>query len=245
MRHEPVDEIRFAAKTGFISRSLWVDFFARGSKSWRNKSWRALLDRGDFLLHPASRANDVIVPNRKSVLVRRLVGEAVASPPYIFQLDHDELCARIALSLERRGIVNSYMTEADQKRLFFGSFRSYREAKSVKFPDLLLELRREGSNQQVAVEVELSRKSPRRYCEIFRALRDGPRRDLVVFISRSDTIFDALSRAMRDVTFPTWERPVGFGLVEEWLANPARANISLSDGTTSLEVLLGGAGHRH
>lgn len=166
---------------------------------------------------------------------------ALASPPYIFQLDHDEICARIALSLERRGIIHSYLTEADQKRLFFGSFRSYREAQAVKFPDLLLELRSPIGSQHVALELELSRKSPRRYCEIFRALRDGPRRDLVLFLSRSEAIFDALSRAMKDVTFPTWERPIGFGQVEEWMANPARAAISLSEGTTSLEILASGA----
>lgn len=235
MRHQPIEEIRFAAKTGFLSRRLWLDFFARGSKSWRNKSWRAMHEYGDFLPHPASRAGDVIVPNRKSLLVQRLVGGAVASPPYISQLDHDEICARIALSLERRGLIRSYLTEADQKRLFFGSFRSYREAQAVKFPDLLLELRSPKGNLQVAVELELSRKSPRRYCEIFRALRDGPRRELVIFLSRSDGVFDALARAMKDVTFPTWERPIGFGLVEEWLANPARARISLSDRETSLE----------
>lgn len=242
MRYLPIQEITFAAKTGFLSRRLWVDFFAKGSKSWRNKSWRALQAHGDFLPHPASRADDVIVPNRKSHLVRRLVGGAVASPPYISQIDHDEICARIALILERRGLIHSYLTEADQKRLFFSSFRSYREASTVKFPDLLLELRSSRGNLQLAVELELSRKSPRRYCETFRALRDGPRRDLVLFLSRSDAIFDALSRAMKDVTFPTWERPVGFGQVEEWLANPARAAISLSDGTTSLEKLSQGAG---
>ncbi len=237
MKYQPIEEVRFAAKTGFLSRRLWLDFFARGSKSWRNKSWRALHASGDFLPHPASRAGDVIVPNRKSPFVRRLVGDAVASPPYIFQLDHDEICARIALSLERRGLIRSYLTEADQKRLFFGSFRSYREAQSVKFPDLLLEVPSSRGNRQIAVELELSRKSPRRYCEIFRALRDGPRRDLFLFLSRSDAIFDALARAMKDVTFPTWERPVGFGLVGEWLANSARATISLSDETTTLEAL--------
>lgn len=178
------------------------------------------------------------MPNRKSLLVRRLVGEAIASPPYISQLDHDEICARIALALERRGLLHSYMTEADQKRLFFGSHHSYREAKAVKFPDLLLELKGPGGGRQVAVEVELSRKSPRRYGEIFRALKDRPHYDLVLFLARSDVIFDALARAMKETTFPTWERPVGFGSVDAWLENPELASVHLHDGTTNLTKML-------
>lgn len=238
MKYSPAEEITFAAKTGFLSRRLWLDFFASGGKSWRNSVWRSLVGRGDFLPHPASRAGDVIVPNRKSPLARRLVGEAIASPPYISQLDHDEACARIALTLERRGRIHSYMTEPDQKRLFFGSHRSYREARAVKFPDLLLELKGAGAYRQVAVEVELSRKSPRRYCEIFRALKNRPPHDLVLFLARSEVIFDALARAMKEVTFPTWERPVGFGAVDAWLENPDGAAIHLHDGTTNLLQLL-------
>jgi hypothetical protein len=238
VRHLPIEEITFAAKTGFLSRRLWLDYFAKGRKSWRNFMWRALVDRGDFLPHPAIRAGDVIVPNRRSLLVKRLVGDAVASPPYISQLDHDEICARIALTLDRRGLLHSYMTEADQKRLFFGSHRFYREARAVKFPDLLLEFRGPTGGRQVALEVELTRKNSRRYNEIFRALKDRPRHDLVLFLSRSDAIFDALTRAMKDVTFPTWERPVGFGSVDAWLANPELASIHLHDGATNLGQML-------
>jgi hypothetical protein len=237
MRHLPVAEITFAAKSGFLSRSLWMDFFAMGTKSWRNSQWRALTSRGYFQRHPSSRAGDVIVPNRKSELVRRLAGDAVASAPFISQLDHDEICARIALLLERQGVIQSYLTEADQKRLFFGWNRSFLEAKSVKFPDLVLEVSGPKGKQTVAIEVELSRKSPRRYCDIFRAYRARPGHDLVVFLARANTIFDALSRAMKDVIYPTWERQVGFGSVDEWLKDPARALINLSEGSTTLAQL--------
>jgi hypothetical protein len=238
MRHVPIAEVTFAAKTGFLSRSLWLDFFAKGRRSWRYFLWRAFLDRGDFLLHPASRAGDVIVPNRKSPLVRRLVGDAVALPPYISQLDHDEICAHIALTSEKSGLIHSFLTESEQKRLFFSSHRSYQEAKAVKFPDLFLELKSESAVRKVAVEVELSRKSPRRYCDIFRALRERPSHDLIVFLSRSEAIFDALARAMRDVNFPTWEQPVGFGRVDDWLKNPASAAINVHDGRTSLNQIM-------
>lgn|GEM_PF-1364161 len=239
MRHLPAAEIAFAAKSGFLSRRIWLDFFATGAKSWKNKVWRSFAERGYFLPHPSSRAGDVLVPNRKNEAVRRMVGEAVASPPYISQLDHDETCARIALTLERQGLIQSYMTEADQKRHFFGWNRSFRDAAAVKFPDLLLELRGPTGKKLVAIEVELSRKNPKRYCGIFRAYRGKPGHDLLVFLARSETIFDALSRAMKEVTFPTWERPVGFGSVDEWLKDPGAAAINLSEGRTSLAQMIG------
>jgi len=239
MRHIPTSEIAFAAKSGFLSRQLWLDFFAKGAKSWKNKVWRSFTERGYFRLHPSSRAGDVLVPNRKNEMVRRMVGEAVASPPYISQLDHDETCSRIALTLERQGVIQSYMTEAEQKRHFFGWNRSFRDAAAVKFPDLLLELSGPKGKKLVAIEVELSKKSPKRYCAIFRAYSRKPGHDLLVYLARSETIFDALSRAMKEVRFPTWEHAVGFSLVDDWLNDPGCAAINLSEGKTSLAQIVG------
>lgn len=234
----PTAEITLAAKTGFLSKGIWLDFFANGSRSWRNAVWLSLRERGHFQPHPSTRACDVIVLNRKDDLVRRLVGKDIASPPYVSQLDHDEVCTRIALILERQGLIQSYMTEADQKRHFFGWNTSFREAKAVKFPDLLLELNCPGGKKTLAVEVELSRKNRTRYCSIFRSYRAKRDHDMVIFLARTETIFDALSRAMKDVIFPTWERPVGFGSVDEWTKNPDSAAINLSEGSTSIAKML-------
>ena len=236
--YSPNAEITLAAKTGFLSKGIWLDFFAVGSRSWRSAVWLSFRERGHFRPHPSTRARDVIVLNRKSDLVRRMVGTDFASPPYVSQLDHDEVCTRIALTLERQGVIQSYMTEADQKRHFFGWNQSFREAKSVKFPDLLLELNCPGGKKTLAIEIELSRKNRTRYCAIFRAYKTKRDHNMVVFLARSETIFDALSRAMKDVTFPTWERPVGFGSVDERIKNPGGAAISLSEGSTSIAKML-------
>lgn len=230
----PTAEIAFAAKAGFLSKRIWLSFFASNSTSRNNRIWRSLSMRGYFFPHYSSRAGDVLVPNRKNDLVRRIAGDAIASPPFISQLDHDEACCRIALTLERRGIIQSFMTEAEQKRHFFGWNRSFREAKAVKFPDLLLELNCPSGKKTLAIETELSRKSPARYCAMFRSYKTKRDHDMLIFLSRSQTIFDALARAMKDVTYPTWERPVGFSSIDEWLNDPDTASINLSEGTTSL-----------
>jgi hypothetical protein len=233
----PVAEIHFASKSGFLSKSVWLDHFATGSTGWKNKVWKSFLKRGYFLKHPARRADDVLVPNPKDGAVKRLVGDAVASSPYIFQLDHDEQCSRIALTLQRRGIAQAFMTEAEQKRHFFGLNKSFSEARAVKFPDLLLEVKCQSGIRRLAIEVELSRKSPARYRKIFQSYAAKRDYDIIVFLSRSPTIFDALARAMRDTTFPTWERQVGFSSIDGWLKDPALTPIHLDSGATTLAQL--------
>jgi len=234
----PVAEIHFAAKSGFLSKSVWLDFFAAGSTGWKNKVWRSFLEREYFLKHPARRADDVLVPNPKSAAVKRLAGDAVAAPPYIFQLDHDEQCSRIALSLQRRGVVQDYMMEVEQKRHFFGWNKSLSEARAVKFTDLLLEVKCQSGFKRVAVELELSRKSPARYRKIFQSYAAKRDYSTIIFLSRSQTIFDALARAMKDATFPTWEKQVGFSSVDGWLKDPTLTPIHLDSGATSLAQLI-------
>lgn len=58
--------------------------------------------------------------------------------------------------------------------------------------------------------------------------------DLVVFISNNQAIFNSISRAMKEVNYPTWERPVGFGKMNLWLKNPESASIYLSRSVTSI-----------
>jgi hypothetical protein len=130
------------------------------------------------------------------------------------------------------------MTEAEQKRQFFGKNRSFRESTAVKFPDLLLAANGRDGKKNIAIEVELSKKNPKRYRDIFRAYREKRECNMVIFLARSDAIFDALSRAMKDVTYPTWERPVGYGFVDEWTKSPGSAAIHLNNGRTTLGQLL-------
>ena len=61
--------------------------------------------------------------------------------------------------------------------------------------------------------------------------------DKVIFIGRTDKIANAVKAAMRDSYYPDWERPVGFGSLEDWLKDPGKATIALSENTTSLARL--------
>jgi hypothetical protein len=108
---KPVDEIQFAARSGFLTKSLWIRHFAGEShESWINKRWR-LLSAGDFFIKHPSSFDDVLVPNPKSPLVQRLIPGGVFRPPYAAQLRHDEIMYDGFLTLKAQGLVRDFVTE--------------------------------------------------------------------------------------------------------------------------------------
>jgi hypothetical protein len=170
-------------------------------------------------------------------LVVRLVGEDFSSPPYVSQIDHDETVARILLDLKRSGTIQSFETEMELKKAAQGTQRVRDMSERTKYPDAVIELGDGDSRQKIALELELTRKDPKRYrqCLSTYATRHDAQR--VVFIARSNVIFQSLKKAMRETFYPDWERPVGFSALEEWRKDSSKAAIYFSDGATSLEQL--------
>ena len=235
-RCEPIFEIKFAAKSGFLTKDLWNEFFANGSLSWRNKRWAAFTKDKIFLPHYAKLASGVLILNRKAKLVQKTVGEEVVLPPFISQLDHDEKLAKIVLSLVKDGVVSSYRLEPELKRLASGLKRNYESEHKNKYPDALIQLADE-KKTRVALELELTKKDPKRYRHIMDTYSSFQKADMVVFIVRDDRISQSIKQAMRDSYYPIWERPVGFARLEDWAANPATARISFAEKITSLSAI--------
>jgi hypothetical protein len=233
----PEREIRFAAKTGFLSKRLWDEFFADGSPSWNRRLWKHFIKRDFFLEHPSDFARDVLVLNRKNPVVMSIVGEEISPAPLAWQFEHDETVARILLGLLRAGIVQSFVTEIELKRVHESERRFGGHAARVKYPDAIVTIGGPSASHRVALEVELSRKSPARYrqcLDTYAARRDV---DRVIFIARAGIIFASLKRAMRETYYPDWERPIGFGQLDEWKRNPAAAIIQFSESETSMTAL--------
>src|SRR5574338_128979 len=97
----PEVEIRFAAQTGFLSKQLWNEFFSQGSERWKRKQWSFFRQRELFIPHPSRFAKDILVLQRKSPVVKRIAGDSISSPPFIAQIEHDEIVARILLLLKK------------------------------------------------------------------------------------------------------------------------------------------------
>ena len=230
----PEAEIRFAARTGFLSKRIWRKFFAEGGERWQRKNWSLLSSRGFFAAHRSRRARDVLVLNSCNKGVRAVVGDNISSPPFVAQLDHDELVAISLLRLAQSGAISSYQTESELKR-YFPVVRNYHISNErEKFPDALVEVM---GGPTVALELELTLKTRKRYREILQAYRSRKMTGKIVFIVRSAAIFESIKQGMQDIHYPVHERPVGFAWLDEWEENPVSARIQFKSSSTSIEEI--------
>jgi len=235
-KYEPVNEIKFAAKAGFITKNIWSNYFATGSAGWKNKLWNSLLLRGHFQKHPSRRANDTLVLNSNDTLVRKLIGYEKSRAPFVSQIDHDETMARIILDLLKNNIITDYRLEPELKRMSPEVHRHFESKKKTKYPDSLIKLKNEDQTR-IAIELELTRKEPKRYRDIIEAYATFKNAELVIFILRDDRLALTLKNAMRDKFYPKHIRPIGFGKLCEWQENPAKAQIMFNEHITSLVEL--------
>lgn len=233
-RAVPLREILFAAKIGFLSKPLWLEFFAIRSPAQNARTWKSLSDQDYFCAHPSRMLRNVLVLSKKSMEVLQRRGLVAVTHPHLGLFDHDEKVARIILALEKQNVLNGFTTEAELKKKFMVWMKTTHEGKSTKFPDLILDLKGNGQFNKIAIEVEQSLKSFERYKSVMNSYANAKKIQAVVFVSDQHTIFNRIGRAMTDIHYPSWDRPVGYGLMDEWLKSPDTAAIHLSRGKTSL-----------
>ena len=236
-RQIPTAEIRFAAKMGFLTKSMWDEFFGTESRSWRSRQWRALLEEKFFLHHPSAIAKDVIVPNAGHKIVQQLVGNEVSTAPYAGHIGHDEILSKILIRLIRSKTISDFTSEAELKHRHQDDRHWNVRQERLKFPDAILDVSGEGSLRNMALEIELTAKCQKRYRKIFDTYQDRKQIQAVVFVINSSGIFKALTKAIKDSHYPDWTKPVGFGRVDEWLTDPENAPIRFRELTTSLKDL--------
>ncbi|MGE3759088.1 MAG: hypothetical protein AB7H97_15100 [Pseudobdellovibrionaceae bacterium] len=230
----PMREILFAAKMGFVSRPLWEEYFARWSRAQNARNWNKLTGDGFFRAHDSKMLRNVLVLAPKAINELRNQGILAVTQPHLGQFDHDTKVARIVLGLEKENVLKGFTTEGELKKKFMVWMKTTHEGKSAKFPDLTLEFRGGGKFKTVAVEVEQSLKNFDRYKQVMTSYANAKEIEAVVFVSDQQTIFNRIARAMKETNYPSWERPVGFGEMNEWLKNPVTALIHLNRGVSSI-----------
>ena len=237
-RNVPAAEIRFAAKAGFLSRTIWEEFFATGLSCWQRRRWRHFQERGYFTRYPYPLRRSFLVLNRKNPVVKSLVGEAISTHPFVAQVEHDECVAKILLTLARDPKILGYRMEAEMKREEWDQKQFLRGAQKTKFPDAAIEISTPTGVEKLALEIETSRKDHKRYCQVLSSY--AARKDLsrVFFLSRSKLVFESLKVAMRETYYPDEERPIGFCDLDAWLRNPLKAAIYVTWGVTTLERIV-------
>lgn len=236
-KNVPEREIRFAAKTGFLSKRLWETFFAGGTPSWKRRQWKHFVARGYFLEHPSDSVHETLVLFRKNPVVMSIVGDEISAAPIAWQYEHDETIAGILLELLRAGVIQSFVTEAELKRLQVGGRRFVESSAREKYPDAILTIGGPTASVRIALELELSRKDPKRYRQCLDAYASRKDVDRVIFIARAGIVFESLKRAMRETYYPDWERPIGFGQLDDWKKNPLTAAIQFSESKTTMSAI--------
>jgi hypothetical protein len=230
----PMREILFTAKFGFLSKPLWEEFFARRSRAQNYRNWNKLVSTKYFRVYDSDVLQNVLVLAPKAIAELQKQGFVAVKRPYIGQIDHDIKAAKLLLSLEKDNVIESYKTEAELKKRFMVWMKTTHKGKSAKFPDLTIELKEPKSFRNVAIEIEQSLKSFDRYKQIMINYASAKSIEAVIFVSDQQAVFNRISRAMKETNYPSWERPVGFGEMNEWLKNPTTAPIYLSRGTSSI-----------
>ncbi|MBX2995378.1 MAG: hypothetical protein KF681_11155 [Bdellovibrionaceae bacterium] len=234
-KHIPLKEIIFAAKTGFLSKDLWQKFFTTRSYSRNSRVWHRLKEDGFFRPHESKMLPNVLILGNRSLVELERRGIMAVTKPHLGQFDHDEKAANIILSLEQEKVLDGFTTEAELKRKNWLWMKTTRDGKDTKFPDLTLQLSGSVRYRNVALEIEQSKKGFDRYKKMMNSYANIKGIDVVVFISNQEYIFNSISRAMKEISYPSWERPVGFGEMDKWLNNPLTAPIYLSRGVESIE----------
>lgn len=237
-KHIPQNEILFAAKTGFLSKSLWLEFFTARSPSRNSRVWNALLEDEYFKKHDSKMLPNVLVLGSRAIGELEKQGIKAVTKPHLSQFDHDEKAARIALCLQQQGLLKNFTTEAELKKKHWVWLKTTRAGAEAKFPDLTIELPEGAKFRKIAIEIEQSKKNFERYKKVMNSYANSKTIELVIFVSNQQAIFNCLSRAMKEVNYPTWERPVGFGEMDAWLKNASTAAIYLSRSATSIREII-------
>lgn len=232
----PIREIQFAAKMGFLSKRLWLDFFTKKSASQNCRRWQSFISEKYFKAHESKSLSNVLILDKKSRALLETLGLGAVTPPHMNQVDHDEIVARILVQLEARDEILSIKTESELKKKFMLWMRTTREGRGVKFPDLSVTFNEQAKFPRIAFEVELSKKNFERCKTMMVSYSTKNEIDAVVFIAEQQAIFDRLARAMKETHYPSWERPVGFSHLKGWMTDPTTAPIYMSEGVASLEL---------
>ena len=236
-RIDPIDEIRFAAKTGFLSKNIWRKFFAPPSKSWQSRRWRSFVASKIFVPHPSSTAKDVLVLNPENKLVVSTVRRNISSPPFVAQLQHDEIAAEGMQRLLNERVITNFLTESEQRRMFVKPEHEVDRTKKAKYPDGVLRIGSQEHGLLLALEIELTRKSRKRYQDIFTRYESLDLTTGIVFVTATSGTFSGIHKAMKAHGFNVHRCPVGFCNLEDWQKSPRTAPIKFDGWTTSLEKI--------
>ena len=232
--------LRLMAKSGFITRALWCQYFAQGSERWQRRQLQGLCKNRLISPHVNSKATDVFVLSSYGKILLAREGLRFGQPPFVGQIDHDELVMKSVLELSREKLIRGFLLENEMKS---SEMRQHRLPTSSRpdehrYSDALLELTVLGKNRIVAFEYERTAKAPQRYREKLWAYSHSNSIWLVIFVCESDTIKSLIKRQLDFLGIPSLTSKVGFVDKKDWIAGPSDAVVTLDTQGFSIRSLV-------
>jgi hypothetical protein len=229
--------VRYVTKVGVITRKTWDELFGKGTKRWKRKQLRLLLNGKVFKNHPYEEVHDTFILGQQGLEMIESMkwrGVHLVQPKYI---KHDETVAKGLLALEKKALCQKWMTESEMKSHKSSSFRLHGLEGGAKYPDAVFKLKGESSFQIVALEYEKTSKSSWRYNKAIKAYSDSGEFNVILFIVETSAIEDLIKRAMRFIGDARLNSRIGFISVEDWKKNSITATIrGMSKGKSLSEL---------
>ena len=228
----PIEELKFAARSGFLTHDLWVRFFAGNhDRSWNSRRWHRLIRDKWFVMHPSLLSPKVIVPNVKNIQVQCICVSGIEMPPYIAQLKHDEILYEGLLQLKQKDVLREFVSDCDLRRAeMFGSPRKA----NVKLPDAIVTLK---NGSLLAIEVELTQKSLRRYREVMSAYKRRENISAILIVAPHNTVLKGIFHAANHEGFDRSRIPIGFMSLSSWRDDSVDRQFSFGDTITTIRKL--------
>jgi hypothetical protein len=217
--------VRYMTKVGVMTRQTWYDIFGRGKPKWKQKQLQFLIQTKIFKPHPFDEVkNTYVMGSYGRELVQEMKWQNVfhVESKYI---KHDETVARGVWKLEMDSICSKWLTERELRALKSKNFMLHGKENSDKYPDAVLILKNELASSTVALEYEKTAKSNWRYNKAIKAYSDSSRYHYVLYVVESDGIENSIKRSMKFIGDAYLNSRIGFITIEDWLKNPAKAEI--------------------
>ena len=229
--------VRYVTKVGVITRKTWDELFSKGTKRWKRKQLRLLLNSKVLKRHPYEEVNDAFILGSyglEMVESMRWRGVHLIQPKYI---KHDETIAKGLLRLEAKSLCQKWMTESELKSQKSAAFRLHGLEGGAKYPDAVFKLQGKLSSQIVALEYEKTSKSSWRYNKAIKAYSDSGEFNTILFIVETSAIENLVKRSMLFIGDGSLNSKVGFISIEDWRQDPMTAPIRVLNKGKSLSEI--------
>ena len=231
-----LDCLRYLSKVGVMERKTWYEYFATGSKRWKQKQLKHLLMLKLIKEHTSQLGDHFVLGDAGIEIVKALKWPFV-SPALPRQFKHDETVARGLWKLQTASLCNGWLSE---KELMSGVYKEFliKEGEGqTKYPDAVFKILARDKYRTVALEYERNGKSSHRYRSILWSYNSITSVSLILFIVEDETIKKRIKAALRALGSIQLVERLAFMSAKEWIEDPLRATIELRSKNTSFEKL--------